>query len=102
VQVASSVPEQLPGVLLLATPEFGQRGKSELRLQQRHALALVEVPTEPSHGGTLELRRLIRRIQQNELERFLETEPDLARCRLRDQDIAALDRPLKDRPWISL
>ena len=59
-------------MLLLATPEVGQRGKSEPRPQQRHCLALIEVACEPPQRSSLELRRLIGGVQRNGLERVLE------------------------------
>jgi len=48
--------------------------------QKRDGLALVEVTAEPLQGRAFDLRRLIRRIQQHELERLLEAKPDLARA----------------------
>ena len=47
----------------------------------------------------LELRRLVRRVQQKELQGLLERDPSELTCRhLREHDVPALDRPLEDRP----
>jgi hypothetical protein len=45
----------------------------------------------------LQLLRLIGGVQQDELEGFFETESDLPRCHLGNQDVAALDSSLEDR-----
>ena len=73
-----------------------------VRPQQRHVLPLVDVAAEPAQRGPLELRRLIRRVQQNELEGFLEAEPDLPVGCLGNGDVAALDRTTELCPRMSL
>ena len=77
-----------------------KRRQRELRVEQRHVLALVEVAAEPPKSCPLELRRLVRRVQQDKLESFLQVERELPRGRLRDHDVAALDRAFEDDSWM--
>src|SRR5262249_43017237 len=71
--------EELRSMLVIATPEPGQRGNRELSPKQRHALAFVQIAGEPPQRRPLDLRRLIRRVQQDQLQRLLESERELPR-----------------------
>jgi hypothetical protein len=81
--------QQLGRCLALSGPKLRERRQRELRLEKGDALALIEVAAEPPQRSTLQLLRLIGGVQQDELECLFETEPDLARCCLGNQDVAA-------------
>jgi|SRR5262245_12218564 len=94
--------EQLRGCVMLANSKLGQRGQRELRPEQRHRFALLEVAAEPAQRRPLELRRLIRCVEEDELEGLLEAERELPGSRLRDDHIAARDGPAELHPWMPL
>jgi len=86
----------------LSGSQLGQCRPSYLRIEQRHALPLIEVAGEPAQRRTLDLRRLISGVQQHEPERLFEAERELAGGRLGGHDVPPFDCSLADRSRMSL
>ncbi len=89
-------------------PRHGPELEAQPAPTRRVAPSVATRPCPPrGSGGTtqrgpLELRRLIRRVQQDKLESLLEAERELPRTRLGDHNRAVRDRPAEDDPRMPL
>jgi hypothetical protein len=89
-------------LVMVRTADPPQRRERDLRLEQRHIPALVQVTAEPAQCCPLKLRRLVSGVQQDKLEGLLEAESNLMGGRLGDDDVPAFDRPAKLHPRMPL
>ena len=70
---------------------------------KRRLLVFLQIETEPAGGKAAVAVRLFARDQRRQLERLGDRHPaDLSRSHLGEHEVAALERPPKDRPRVAL
>lgn len=88
---------------MVTTPKGGQTGRDESDVVDRRLVAPLEPPQQPPRRHSRVTLRRLESDQRSQLEKFAERWPaELAQHSFGDEQVAALDRPMEDRSWMTL